>query len=418
MPTRARPIACLLLYSAFAWDMASAQLPADETWRWTPASGEEPAKAWIAATGQTSLALAITFPPEQRCYNATLMLTDQERNILPSKQLTVTADGEQFALSASPRSVGGVYEAPPAVFHALKRSRTLRVATTDAEYGFSLAGSAAAINSVWKACEDAVKPEKANERDTEPSAKPTVPTEATKRDSVDERAEERPGEPPVAGTNVRQHVLPIILLIFALGNAFLILDVIGKTFLLPRVSPPAGGQWRRGAAIAGAVGWLVVPLIFYATDGLLGAFLALLSYLMVGLIIATVMKPTVTQYAAGHLIDWVRELRSRIKGVSRGSRLIVDGYRRVARRQAVAPTEKTTDAEILRLFERVGSAFKSVAYQRGEYLRGPRINYIVWKFLQAYEELTNDAFDAYLQQELSRYRHDGLPAVYRNELKF
>jgi len=72
---------------------------------------------------------------------------------------------------------------------------------------------------------------------------------------------------------------------------------------------------------------------------------------------------------------------------------------------------------ISKLFERVGSAFKSVAYQRGEILRAPRINYIVWKFLQAHEELGSDAFEAYLRQQLSRYRADGLPAAYRDELK-
>jgi hypothetical protein len=84
----------------------------------------------------------------------------------------------------------------------------------------------------------------------------------------------------------------------------------------------------------------------------------------------------------------------------------------------VAPTEKTTDAEILKLFERVGSAFKFVADQRGEHLSAPRTNYIVWQFLQAHEALDDDTFDAYLQQELARYRTEGLPAAYRKELRF
>jgi hypothetical protein len=78
---------------------------------------------------------------------------------------------------------------------------------------------------------------------------------------------------------------------------------------------------------------------------------------------------------------------------------------------------KTTDAEILRLFERVGSAFKSVAYQRGELLRGARINFIVWRCLQAYEAMGQEAFDDYLQEELSRYRDGGLPAEYQHELR-
>jgi hypothetical protein len=95
----------------------------------------------------------------------------------------------------------------------------------------------------------------------------------------------------------------------------------------------------------------------------------------------------------------------------------VEGYRQIGRRQGIAPTEKTTDAEILRLFERVGSAFKSVAYQRGESLRGARINFIVWRCLQAYEAMGQEAFDDYLQEELSRYRDGGLPVEYQHELR-
>jgi hypothetical protein len=58
-----------------------------------------------------------------------------------------------------------------------------------------------------------------------------------------------------------------------------------------------------------------------------------------------------------------------------------------------------------------------VAYQRHESLRGSRINFIVWRFLQAYEAMGHEAFDGYLQEELSRYRDGGLPAEYRHDLK-
>ena len=124
-----RLISCLILLSALVQITASADLRAAEQWRWTPASGEEPAKAWVTATGQPDLALAITFPAERRCYTADLMLTDSAGQILASDRVSVTADGEQFVVSASPSGVGGVYEAPPPVFHALKRARTLGLAT-------------------------------------------------------------------------------------------------------------------------------------------------------------------------------------------------------------------------------------------------------------------------------------------------
>jgi hypothetical protein len=367
----------------------------------------------------------MTFPRARGCYTADLMLTDGAGALLPSQRVTVTADGEQFVLATSPGSATGVYEAPPSVFHALKRARTLRVATAEAEYLFSLAGSAAAINSVWKACEGDIGP--ADEPATPRSAAATAPTDGLAgaaqdadpldRDSTDEQADALPGEPSGAGASVRLRVLPLILLLFAIGNAVLLLSVIAKTCSLPPASVPAGGQWRRGAALVGAVGWVALPPMVYVAYGLLGTALAMAGYLTAGLLIAALMKPSVMHYAAERLVDWLYDLRLRGRGLRRGSRLVVDGYRRVARRHTLAPTAKTTDAEILKLFERVGSAFKSVADQRGEILRAPRINYIVWKFLQVHEELGSDAFEAYLQQELSRYRTDGLPAAYRHELR-
>jgi hypothetical protein len=422
MGTRARLISSVILCSALAQIMTSAELRADDDWNWTPASSDEAAKAWIPAKGQLDLALTIAFPAERRCYTATLMLTDSEGRVLPSKRVTLMADEEQFVLDPTPSRVVGVYEAPPPVFHALKRSRALRLATPDAEYVFSLAGSATAINSAWKACNAEVQAEKTNDANTKETADPAtraggIATDSVDGDSVAGMADGVPGESPISGTSVRRLILTIIVLMFAIGNAFLTLDLIAKTYSLPPLSLPAGGQWRRGAVLVGAFGWIVLPLMVYTAHGLPGAALAVAGYLTAGLTIATVMKPAVAQYATGRAIDWVSELRLRGKGERSGSRLIVDGYRRIARQQALAPTEKTTDAEILKLFERVGSAFKSVAYRRREYLKAPRVNYIVWKFLQVHEALNNDAFDAYLQQELRKYNDEGLPADYRNELK-
>jgi hypothetical protein len=347
------------------------------------------------------------------------MLTDSAGQVLPSRRVTVMADGEPFVLAASPGRVAGVYEAPPSVFHALKRARTLRVATAETEYLFSLAGSAAAINAVWKACGAAVEAAGAKDANTAAPKESTggIAGDAMDGDAIDERADAAPEERPASKASVRRRVLPLIVLLFAIGNAVLILSVIAKTLSFAAVSPPAGGHWRRGAALAGAVGWITLPSIAYVAYSLLGAVLTMAGYLAAGLLIAALMKPSVIRYAMGRFLDWLRDLRLRGTGLRRGSRLIVDGYRDVARRHAVAPTAKTTDTEILHLFERVGSAFKSVADQRGEMLRAPRINYIVWKFLQAHEELGSDAFDAYFQQELIRYRNDGLPAAYRHELR-
>ena len=414
---------CLLLCSTATSHMAFAEPGADDAWHWTPASDRESAKASIFATGAPNLALAITFPAGRGCYTADLMLTDRAGDVLPSDWTTVIADGEQFVLSASPGGVVGVYEAPPPVFHALKRSRTLRVATPGANYAFSLAGSAAAINSVWKACEDAVEAGKAEARNTAGGADSRARIdgragEASDGDSMAATVDGEPGGRPISVASVKRWVLAIVVLMFAIGNAFLTLNVMAKTLSLPSASPPAGEPWRRGAALVGAAGWVVLPLIFFAVYGLWGAILVVAGYLIAGLMLAAILKPGLTVSAVEQLIDWVRERRLRAMGVSRGSRLIVNGYRRIARRRAMAPTKKTTDAEILNLFEQVGSAFKSVAYQRGESLKASRINYVVWKFLQAHEDMSKDDFDNHLQQQLENYHKNGLPPAYRNDLNF
>jgi hypothetical protein len=414
----ARLLSCLVLCSASAQDTAFAEQRVDAAWNWTPASGQQPAKASIVATGRPDVALAVTFPPERGCYTADLMLTDSAGQVLPSRRITVVADGEQFALSASPSGGVGVYEAPPPVFRALKRSRTLWLATSATPYVFSLAGSAAAINSVWKACEEAVDAGEADEQSTEGFAAPRAQTDGIAGDAMDATVDGGVGDRPERRASLKHRFLPIIVLLLAIGNAFLIVKVIAKALSLPPMSAPSGSHWRRGAALVGAVGWIALPPIVYAAYGRLGALLAMTGYLVGGLMIAVVVQPRVVRSATGRLLDRLSGLRLRWTAVTRGSRLIVENYRRVGRRQAVAPTEKTTDAEILKLFERVGSAFKSVADQRGEHLSAPRTNYIVWQFLQAHEALDDDAFDAYLQQELARYRTEGLPAAYRKELKF
>jgi hypothetical protein len=420
MGTREQLVSCLVLVMALAQSVfpASSRAAAADTWLSAPASGEESAKAWIAATGQADRALTITFPTVRRCYVAELMLTDDAGQVIPSEPLTVTADGEQFAVSASPSGVVGVYEAPPPLFHAIKRARALRLATSEAAYSFSTAGSAAAINSAWKACQESLRDEPVADTNTQDSAAPAlVADHQIPGDSMEDEGDNAIAEPAVGGATPGPVGFAIILLLFAVANAYLFLQLTAKLVSSPPLSPSASGQWRRGAALVGAVGWIVLPLMGLAAYGLAGAALALVGYFVTGLMLAAIIKPGVARSGLRYLLEPGRDLRLRLMGVRRGSRLIVEGFRRHARRQGTAPTEKTTDAEILALFERVGSAFKTVASQRRESLRGARLNYIVWQFLQAHEALSHEAFEAHLQQELSTYRTHGLPAVYRRELE-
>src|SRR5690606_9253034 len=68
----------------------------------------------------------------------------------------------------------------------------------------------------------------------------------------------------------------------------------------------------------------------------------------------------------------------------KGSKLIVQGYRGIASKHGCAPTSKTSDAQIVEIYKKVGSAFRQTAAERQEHLAADSLNYIVLKFFQVY----------------------------------
>lgn len=95
---------------------------------------------------------------------------------------------------------------------------------------------------------------------------------------------------------------------------------------------------------------------------------------------------------------------------------IVVGYRRLAAANGCAPTQKTTDREIVELYSKVGSAFQSAAQARGEHLRAGVINRIVLKFLQVKESMGTALLDDHLSYEVEKYRLEGLRSDYQHDL--
>jgi hypothetical protein len=94
-------------------------------------------------------------------------------------------------------------------------------------------------------------------------------------------------------------------------------------------------------------------------------------------------------------------------------KVIITGYRQVASQNNSAPTAKTSDAKIIEIYQKVGSAFRTAAKQRGEQLPAENLNFIVWKFFKVYELMGDKMLDDHLKYEIDKYLNEGLRSDYR-----
>lgn len=111
-------------------------------------------------------------------------------------------------------------------------------------------------------------------------------------------------------------------------------------------------------------------------------------------------KPPVSQYDA---------LQSSINP------LIISTYRKMARQLQTAPTDKTSDAEILEVYAEVLTKFKEASRAKGAELPAPTINYIVFYFLGIYEKNGNAVYQAFLEDELRKYQTGGLRQLFADK---
>ena len=80
--------------------------------------------------------------------------------------------------------------------------------------------------------------------------------------------------------------------------------------------------------------------------------------------------------------------------------LVVMKYRKLAEINGTAPTAKTSDKEVIEIYQTVAVAFKNAAKKRGEELTGMHIHRIAYKFFQVYELMGPEMFDKHLKYEL------------------
>jgi hypothetical protein len=97
--------------------------------------------------------------------------------------------------------------------------------------------------------------------------------------------------------------------------------------------------------------------------------------------------------------------------------IIINGYRRIADENNVAPTSKTSDQKIIEIYQKVGSAFKKASEQRNEHIHAGYINTIVLKFFQVYEMVGDTYLDEHLKYEVDKYLQHGLREDYKKDLK-
>jgi hypothetical protein len=71
---------------------------------------------------------------------------------------------------------------------------------------------------------------------------------------------------------------------------------------------------------------------------------------------------------------------------------------------------------IMEIYQKVGTAFRQAANQRGERIPAGVMNFIVWKFLQVDETLGDAMVDEHLAYELEKYAREGLRDDYKRDL--
>lgn len=98
--------------------------------------------------------------------------------------------------------------------------------------------------------------------------------------------------------------------------------------------------------------------------------------------------------------------------------IIINAYRKISSnsRGKLAPTDKTTDNDILKIHKLIHIKFQEIADIRNEDLSNLNKNTIALKFLQIYENQGQFIFDISLDDELENYQNNGLRDDYKKEL--
>lgn len=133
-------------------------------------------------------------------------------------------------------------------------------------------------------------------------------------------------------------------------------------------------------------------------------------------------------YSSFIIFSGILYLLLRNKGINQGSNLlqesqntaipmIVNGYRKIALERNCAPTGKTTDREIIEVYQQVLTAFNIASHKKNENIPAGNLNFIALKFFQVYETTGKEAFNDHLAYEVDKYLSEGLRPEYNQTLE-
>lgn len=99
-------------------------------------------------------------------------------------------------------------------------------------------------------------------------------------------------------------------------------------------------------------------------------------------------------------------------------KLIVLRFRSISEESGgiLAPTNKTSDNEILKVYRIVLTSFRDVAQKRKEHIPATNLNYIAFTLLHLYENMGEEFFLDHLNYQLDYYSKNGLRDDYKTEL--
>lgn len=91
-------------------------------------------------------------------------------------------------------------------------------------------------------------------------------------------------------------------------------------------------------------------------------------------------------------------------------------FRNIGEANGVAPTNKLSDENILKISQEVMTAFKKAGEQKGEHIPGGYLMTIAMNFFAVYEMSGKEFYYEHLDYEINKYLKEGLREDYKHNL--
>ena len=92
---------------------------------------------------------------------------------------------------------------------------------------------------------------------------------------------------------------------------------------------------------------------------------------------------------------------------------LVKRLRNIGEYNNTAPTEKTSDEKVIKIYQLICSSFREASNKRNERIPADNLNTIAMKFFNVYEQFGEDFMKEHLVFELEKYKKEGLRPEYQ-----